>query len=89
MKMDPIPSMKRRKLVVKSPVTGTPDSVPGIEVSGAGLGVIEGFGDAVGLGVGLDPPNALGEVVGEGVVDGLAVVLAELVDVNSGSDDDP
>lgn len=85
MKMDPIPSMKRSRLVVKSPVTGI------LDVSVVGLDVADGFGDAVGLADGLAAPPpcafAVGDGEGEGELDGFPVVFAESDDVNSRLDE--
>lgn len=81
--------MKRSRLVVKSPVTGTPDFVEGIEVSAVGLGEADGLGVGLMVGVGLAPPSAFAEAAGdgEGELDGFAVVLAEPDDVNSRPDE--
>lgn len=85
--MDPIPSMKRRKVIVKSPATGTPESVAGRDVLGVAVGatvgcpvgLAVGVGVGVGLGVGVVPPSDLGE--GDGVP-----VWAEGEETNSRSD---
>ena len=62
-----------KKVGVKLPATGTPDSVDGM-LTRVGVGVGEGLGDEEGVEVGLAVGD--GDGVGEGVGDGVGLGVA-------------